>query len=186
MKKSFFTTLSVLLIAMLVTTTAYAGGLKLSGTSFSLGSLISNGTATGLGGTTWYLKLQADGTAMTVCVNQGGNAAPGQNYPHVQGIASQTLAGDSNTRHNGKSPFGVETGDNYNVSWSDAGCPNSNWTAQVVFVFWNHATITLDDNADFSSPDATFDYCLKTTYTGPSNPTTPVFTDGTVQIVPCQ
>ena len=168
-----------MLIAALSTSPVNAASFKLSA-SFKLGSLDSAGTITGLGGTTWNLQLNGDGNAITSCTNLGGNTAPGQNFPHVTGTATTTLAADSNTRHNGKSPYSVVTGDNYNISSSDAGCPNSNWTAKVVFVKWTHATILVDDNLDFLSPEATFNFNCVTTYTPGSNSTPSTFDDGTI------
>src|ERR1044071_9918987 len=60
MKKNLYTILSVLLIAMLSTSTVYAGGLKLYG-AFSIGSLIFSGSATGLGNTDVTIVINAIG-----------------------------------------------------------------------------------------------------------------------------
>jgi hypothetical protein len=135
----------MLMIISLLTTSASAGGsVKLSGVSFSLGSLIANGTLTGLGATDVKVVLDASGYPVVTCTNQGGNQAPGQNPPKVSATGLQSLLGTDPVRKNGKSPFGVETADPAPfVNAVDAGCPNNNWTATIDFVFWTNATITV-------------------------------------------
>jgi len=187
MKNRFFTFISTLLIAVLSISPAAAGGaVKLSGAAFKLGSLISSGTATGLGNTDWIILLDAQGHADVVCTNKGGNAAPGQNYPHIQRSGSQLLAGNSQLRKNGKSPFNVETQKetpaNTVIDPVVAGCPNSNWTAKIVFVFWDQATIYAVDPAT-NTVAATYKYNCVTVKTGP-NSTPSTFDDGTVSCTP--
>jgi hypothetical protein len=145
MRRQLFLILSSLLILSLVTTTAGAGGsVKLSGVSFSLGSLIANGTLTGLGATDVNVILDASGYPVVTCTNQGGNQAPGQNPPKVSATGLDPLFGTDPVRKNGKSPFGVETNDPPPfISATQAGCPNDNWTATIDFVFWTNATITV-------------------------------------------
>jgi uncharacterized membrane protein len=145
MRKQIFSFLSILMVISLLTTTASAGGsVKLSGVSFSLGSLIANGTLTGLGATDVKVILDASGIPLVTCTNQGGNQAPGQNPPKVSAMGLQSLFGNDPVRKNGKSPFGVETDDPAPfVNAVEAGCPNNNWTATIDFVFWTNATITV-------------------------------------------
>jgi len=60
MKKKILSILSVLLVATLLTSPVSAGGaVKLSGVQFKLGSLIANGTLTGLGNTDVSVVLDA-------------------------------------------------------------------------------------------------------------------------------
>jgi hypothetical protein len=184
MNNKFLTIMTVLLISVLVISPVGAKGIvQLStGTSFTLGSLIANGTVFGLGNTDWIIQLAGDGHAEIVCTNQGGNSAPGQNFPHVERTGSQLLDGDSQLRKNGKAPFSVETekedATNTIVPWDVAGCANSNWTAKIVFVFWDHATIYAIDPVT-NAVVSTYDFKCVTTKTGP-NSTPSTFDDGTV------
>jgi hypothetical protein len=145
MNRKLFSIFGALLIAILVVSTASAGGIKLSGVSFSLGSLISQGTISGIGNTDVTMVLDASGIPAVVCTNGGGNQVPGQSYPKVSAEGSQLLSGGNPLRKNGKSPFGVETQPPAPLTWDQAGCPNSNWTAQISFVYWTNATISVYD-----------------------------------------
>ncbi len=147
MNRKVFALASGLLIAILVFSTAYAGGIKISGVSFSLGSLISNGTVSGIGNTDVTMVLDASGTPVVVCINGGGNEVPGQSSPKVSAEGSQNLLGNDPLRKNGKSPFGVETQPPAPLTWQQAGCPNSNWTAEITFVYWTNASISVFDTS---------------------------------------
>jgi hypothetical protein len=144
MKKRLSTVLAVLLVITLATSTVSAGGaVKLSGLSFSLGSLIATGYASGLGNTDVTVVLDASGIPAVTCTNYGGNDVPGQSYPKVSATGRQTLLGDDPVRKNGKSAFFTETDDPETLSWDAAGCPNSNWTGRIDFIFWTDATISV-------------------------------------------
>lgn len=146
MKKKLLPLLSVFLMVVLMATPVSAGGaVKLSGVNFSLGSLIANGTLTGLGRTDVSVVLDASGVPAITCSNLGGNAVPGQSSPKVAASGNQILDGDSPIRKNGKSPFGVETDDPETIPWDQAGCPNANWTGHIDFIFWTDATISVFD-----------------------------------------
>jgi hypothetical protein len=132
------------LIALLVFTNAFAGGIKFTAT-FSLGSLIAKGTITGIGNTDVTMVLDASGIPVITCVNKGGNRVPGQSSPKISAKGSVLLPGNSPVRKNGKSPYGVETQPPAPLTWQQAGCPNSNWTAQITFVYWTNATISAHD-----------------------------------------
>ncbi len=172
MNKKIFALASGLLIAVLVFSTAYAGGVKISGTSFSLGSLIANGTVSGIGNTDVTMVLDASGIPVIVCTNQGGNQVPGQSSPKVSAEGTQNLLGSDPLRKNGKSPFGVETNPPPPLTWDQAGCPNSNWTAQIVFVYWTNATISVYDTATLALL-AQQNYVCTTTTTSVSCTATP-------------
>ncbi len=144
MNKKLFAIASSALIAMLVVTNAFAGGIKFS-SNFSLGSLIAQGTITGIGNTDVTMVLDASGIPAITCVNQGGNQVPGQSFPKVSAEGSTYLPGDSLLRKNGTSPYGVETQPPAQLTWQQAGCPNSNWTAIITFVYWTNATISVYD-----------------------------------------
>jgi hypothetical protein len=78
-----------------------------------------------------------------ICTNQGGNQAPGQNPPKVSASGYQDIL---KVYKNGKSPFDVETEDPPEfVDPIVYGCPNENWTAQIDFIFWTDATISVYD-----------------------------------------
>jgi len=144
MNKRLFTILTVLLIATLATSTASAGGgVKLSGVSFSLGSLIANGYASGLGNTDVTVVLDASGIPAIACTNNGGNDVPGQSSPKISATGQQTLDGNDPIRKNGKSPFFTETNDPTTIAWDAAGCPSSNWTAHIDFIFWTNAKLSV-------------------------------------------
>jgi hypothetical protein len=144
MNKRLFSVLAVLLIAALVTSTASAGAaVKLSSIQFSLGSLIAKGYASGLGSTDVTVVLDASGIPAITCTNYGGNDVPGQSYPKVSATGQQTLLGNDPIRKNGKAAFFTETDDPETLAWDVAGCPNSNWTGHIDFIFWTNATISV-------------------------------------------
>ena len=173
MRRKFLSILSALLAAMLLTSTVFAGYIKLSNVTFSLGTdtstnsgglqlmallaaesgqssfptLNATGTMTGLGKDDVIVQLQASGFPEVTCTNQGGNQAPGQNPPKVSSVGDQYLDGDISETKNGKSPFNVTT-DPADLGSLDAiayGCPNDNWSAQIDFIYWTDATITVFD-----------------------------------------
>lgn len=144
MEKKIYSLLSVFLIVMAMVTPVSAGGaVKLSSVSFRLGSLIADGTLTGLGNSDVSVVIEASGIPAITCINFGGNQVPGQSYPKVSASGSQILDGDSPVRKNGKSPFGVETVDPETIPWDEAGCPNSKWTGHIDFIFWTDASISV-------------------------------------------
>ena len=168
MKKKFLPLLSVFMIVILMTTPVSAGGaVKLSGVNFSLGSLIANGTLSGLGNADVTVVIEASGPAAVICSNYGDNQVPGQSSPRLDAVGSQLLDGDSTVRKNGKSPFGVETEDPEFVAWDVAGCPNENWIGHVDFIFWTDATISIY-NANTGALLLTKDYACTTTRTSVS------------------
>ncbi len=147
MNKRLFALVSGLVLAILVFSTAFAGGgVKLTSVTFSLGSLISNGYVSGIGNTDVTMVLDASGIPEITCFNNGSNPVPGQSSPKVSAEGTQVLPGNSPLRKNGKAAYGVETQPPAPLTWSQAGCPNSNWTAQITFVYWTNATISVYDS----------------------------------------
>ncbi len=145
MNKKIIAVATGVLIAVLVFTDALAGGINFSAT-FSLGSLIANGKISGIGNTDVTMVLTASGIPAITCTNQGGNQVPGQSSPKVTAQGTDVLPGNSPLRKNGSSPYGVETQPPAPLTWQQAGCPNSNWTAQITFVYWTNANISVYDS----------------------------------------
>jgi hypothetical protein len=167
-KRKVISILAALLAVVLVTSTVFAGSIRLkSEPTFRLGSLIVSGVASGLGGTNWLVEVTATGPATVVCTNNGSNDVPGQSSPKVNGKGSQALYSDSPFRKKGTSPFTVTAKpawDELNpyLYWADGGCPNENWTARYDFVYWETATILVKDPLS-GEVVATFNFACTTT-----------------------
>ncbi len=149
MNKRLFSVLAVLLIATMVISPVSAGAaIKLSkSVDWTLGSLIASGSVFGLGNTDVTVQLDATGIPEVTCTNQGGNQAPGQNPPPVSASGTEFLVHESYTK-NGSSPFRVETSEPQpDLTAKQMGCANNNWTAEIVFVYWTNATISVFDTA---------------------------------------
>jgi hypothetical protein len=143
MKKKVLSVLYALMATVLLTTSALAGpAVKLSGATFSLGSLHADGTLIGLGNIDVTVELVAQGIPVITCTNKGANDVPGQSSPKIASTGRQTLPGNDPLRKNGKSPFGV-VAENPELTWQLAGCPNANWSARTDFVFWTDARISV-------------------------------------------
>lgn len=148
MKKKILSMLTVFLLTTVMTSTVSAGGaVRLSNVQFSLGSLIADGILTGLGG---YregvtVELTASGIPVVTCTSPGGNQAPGQNPSRVSATGEQFVV-PQDINKKGKALVSVETQEEQ-ITGTQGGCPNDHWTAQIDFVFWTNATITVTDNA---------------------------------------
>jgi len=144
MNKKLTSILVALLLMALTTSTASAGGaVRLTRVEFSLGnSLDVSGILTGLGGYTdgVTVELTAIGDPVVTCTSRGGNQAPGQNPSQVLASGVQLI---TKIFKNGTAP--VEVSAEPTLTGTQAGCPNNNWTANIDFVFWTHATITVTD-----------------------------------------
>ena len=143
MKKRLISLLSVLLIATLLVSPASAGrGIGFSA-SFSLGSLIAEGLATGVGQTDVTFEVKAIGPADITCINNGGSSVPGQSAPKLSASGQQNVLGSDLEIKNGKTPFRTETKDPETVNWDVGGCPNPNWIGHVDFIYWTNATVSI-------------------------------------------
>lgn len=178
MKKILYPVFTAILIAMLIISPAGAGGMKIG---FSLGSLVADVLAWGIGSTNWRYELAASGTASVICTNNGSNDVPGQSAPHVDGTGSTTV-GPKDISKNGKVAFTVVAKADEELSpvipWDVAGCQNSNWTARYDFVYWESATLSRIDPLTNTVVESLKFQCV-TTRTGP-NSTPSTFDDGTV------
>ena len=177
MKKRIYTLATVLLIAMLAISPVYAGGVSIK---VGLGSITADGTAWGFGKDA-VITISASGIPIVACYAPGNsNPAPGQNPPRVSGTDSQP----STDFDLGKGKFGVHLEAEANVTGLSAkqlGCANNNWTAQVVFVKWDKAVISVV-NAKGDLQYQT-NYSCVTTQTGP-NSTPSTLDDGTITCTP--
>jgi hypothetical protein len=145
MNKKFFSILvTVFLVLAVTTSTASAGGnVGLKGVQFSIGSLDVTGTLTGLGGYRdgVQVDLTATGTPVVTCVSPGGkDSPPGQNPSQVSATATQYI---TQIFKNGTAPVNVSA--EPTLTGVQGGCANNNWTAQIDFVFWTHASIVVTD-----------------------------------------
>jgi len=163
MRRKIFSILTVLLMAsILVSPVSARPGIGFS-VQFSLGSLIASGTLSRLGPTDVTVTLDASGIPVITCINNGDNTAPGQTSPKITASGSQFIDGD-NISKNGKAPYKTETVDPETLPWDVAGCPNSNWTAQIDNILWTDATVTVKDtlNNVLITRDYTCDPALQT------------------------
>lgn len=144
MKKKFLSLLSVFLLTTMLTSTVSAGGsVRLTKVEFKLGnSLDVSGVLTGLGGYPdgVIVDLIARGDPVVTCTSRGGNSAPGQNPSEVTASATQVI---TQIFKNGTANVFVEA--EPTLTAAEGGCPNNNWTANIDFVFWTQATITVTD-----------------------------------------
>ena len=148
MKKRILSILTVLLLTMILTSTVSAGGnVGLSRVQFKLGSLIAEGFVKNTGNVDITVVLDAVGLPMITCINPDseGENVPGHTKLKVSASGQQTLFGDSEGSGNNKRAFNVETVDPETIPWDVAGCPDSSWTAQVDFISWTKAKISVFD-----------------------------------------
>jgi hypothetical protein len=99
----------------------------------------------GLGGTTFQVTVEAQGTASVVCINPGENRAPGQD-------TSVNVAGDSGllpTPRNGSATVTVTTVAPDPLPPTPT-CPNNQWTPEIVDVTFTTATLTLLEDGEVS------------------------------------
>ena len=178
MKKKLYSVFTALLMAALLVSEAGAGGFSIR---TALGSFLADVTAWGLPNNTGYtFTVDASGVASVICTNNGGNQAPGQNYPHVDGSDTQNIPPSQITK-GGKVTTSLEAipdlEANPDIKWDLGGCPNQNWSAKVDFIYWQSAVFVVTNNTTLQK--TTYKYTCETTRTGP-NSTPSTFDDGTV------
>lgn len=103
------------------------------------------GKVAGLGGSTFEITIEADGIAEVVCINPGGNRAPGQDTE----VAVEGSTGPLATPRNGQFVFSITT-DAPDPLPSTPTCPNPQWTAEVVDVHFTTATLSLFEDGVLS------------------------------------
>jgi hypothetical protein len=94
---------------------------------------------TGLGNGDVTIQVDATATPTATCTNKGGTQAPGQNPAEVD-VSGVTIIPASQIK-NGNVSFCVTTVAPPQPSWYDAGCANSNWTAQINTLTFTSYTI---------------------------------------------
>jgi hypothetical protein len=96
------------------------------------------GKVAGLGGTTFEITLEADGIAEVICINPGGNRAPGQDTE----VSVEGTTGELETPRNGQYVFTIRTADPEPLPATPT-CPNPQWTPVIVDVHFTEATLSL-------------------------------------------
>ena len=99
---------------------------------------------TGLGNYDVTITVKTSGSATTICTNQGGNAAPGQNKVPVKPSASQTFP--ATEIKNGNLCACLTTQPPPSPTAKQAGCPSSNWSASITDVTFGSAEVIVVQN----------------------------------------
>jgi hypothetical protein len=97
-----------------------------------------SGKVAGLGGTTFEITVEATGTAEVVCINPGGNRAPGQDTEVTVAGTTEPLP----TPRNGQFRYTITSDDPAPLPPTPT-CPNESWTPEIVDVAFTEATLTL-------------------------------------------
>jgi len=130
-------------VVALVATVAYASSVHFKGgnpTFTDQGTTLKTCLClAGLGNADVTITVKTSGTATTLCTNQGGNTAPGQNKTPVSPSASQTFP--ASQIKNGNLCACLTTAPPPNPTAAEAGCPNSNWSAAITDVQFANAEI---------------------------------------------
>lgn len=106
-------------------------------------TLRSTGALAGLGNKDVTITLSAVGHAETRCANPAGHEAPGQNPADVVVTGAQSIP--ATAVKNGTVAFDVATvTPATTVTPEAAGCPNGQWTARIVGLSFDDATLRVD------------------------------------------
>ena len=104
--------------------------------------LTVSGSLAGLGNEDVTITVVAEGKATKIeCTNPSGKKAPGQNKPDVRSLGEVTI--DQDEIKNGNVSFSITTHDPAQLTPREAGCPNNRWTAEILDVEFESATITV-------------------------------------------
>ena len=144
-KSSFKPFLAVTLVALVAASVAYASSVHFKGgnpTFSDLGTqLQSCFCLSGLGNQDVTITVKTTGSATTICTNQGGNAAPGQNKVPVKPSAQQTFP--ATEIKNGNLCACLTTAPPPNPTAKQAGCPSATWSASITDVTFTTAEIVV-------------------------------------------
>jgi hypothetical protein len=107
----------------------------------------------GLGNFDTLQRLDATGDTTSLCTNQGGNEAPGQN-PAPTDVSGETAVPSGDIK-NGNVTISTVTSPPETPIPGAPGCPNSNWTESISDIAFTSATIKLflDSNANVTFED---------------------------------
>lgn len=138
--------------ALFAGTSALAGNVHLKGGKNAepafqdLGlALEATGSLAGLGNGDILVTLTAQADVVSVCANQGGNQAPGQNPAPITVSGSQAIPEEE--VKNGTTPFDVMTVAPASPIPGAPDCPNPNWSEYIVDLLFTSATITVEQNS---------------------------------------
>lgn len=148
MKHSFKLSVLTLALVGLMATPAFAqsGHFVQTQTCRDIGTQVQcSGKVAGLGGTTFTITVEANGTATVVCINPAGNRAPGQDTAVTVSGSSGPLA----TPRNGTYRYSL-TSANPNPLPSTPTCPNNKWTPVITDVTFTTATLSLFEDGNLS------------------------------------
>jgi len=138
--------------ALFAGTSAFAGNVHLKGgknaepTFQDLGlALEAMGSLSGLGNGDILVTLEAEADVVSVCANNGGNEAPGQNPAPITVSGAQAIP--EGEVKNGTTPFDVSTVAPASPIPGAPDCPNPNWSEIIVDLSFTSATITIEQPA---------------------------------------
>ena len=110
------------------------------------------GKVAGLGGTTFEIRISAQGIATVECINPAGHRAPGQDTA----VTVPGTTGPLPTPQNGQFRFSITTDDPEPLPPTPT-CPNRQWTPEIVDVEFTTVLLELfEDNALSDSFTFTF------------------------------
>jgi hypothetical protein len=145
MNKKIKSTLLALLAGAVAAPLIYAASVHFKGGSPTFSdqgtTLKTCFSLAGLGNGDVTITVTTTGSATTLCTNQGGNTAPGQNKTPVKPSGQATIP--STQIKNGNLTACVTTTPPPAPSAAAAGCPNSNWSTSLTDVQFATATITV-------------------------------------------
>jgi hypothetical protein len=152
MKKRIYTLVTVLLIAMLATSPAYAGGVSIK---IGLGSITATGYAYGFSKNPVTITLLGKGLPVVTCHNEDdGHEEDAQNEPIIGAEISAVF--NVTADKNGKFAVFLEAPPDHSKSAQEMGCPandyrdhddhDDDWTYTIDFVYWNYVDIKVVDN----------------------------------------
>jgi hypothetical protein len=134
------------LLALPSAASAQSGHFVQTQTCTDIGTQVQcSGKVAGLGGTTFEITVAAQGTAEVVCINPGGNRAPGQDTT----IDTSGSSGPMPTPRNGQFRYTVTTAPPGPLPATPT-CPNAQWTPVITDVSFTTATITLSEDGAVS------------------------------------
>ena len=137
-----FGVIAAAVLALPAVASAQSGHFVQTQTCTDIGTQVQcSGKVAGLGGTTFEITVAAQGTATVVCINPGGNRAPGQD-------TSVTVSGSSGplpTPRNGQYRYTVTSVAPGPLPPTPT-CPNDQWTPVITDVTFTTATITLTED----------------------------------------